>query len=121
VLDASALLALVFNEPGADRVRSCVDGARVSAINHSEALARMLSRGSALEESRRHLARLPIEIMAFDAAQATLCASLHARTPGLSFGDRACLALALTLGLPVLTGDRLWKELDIGAAVETFR
>jgi len=43
------------------------------------------------------------------------------RTRGLSICDRACLALAKRLGLPVVTADREWVSLDLGVVVTLIR
>jgi PIN domain nuclease of toxin-antitoxin system len=65
----------------------------------------------------------PIEWIAFDAQQSALVADLLLRTRhlGLSLGDRACLALASTLGAPALTADEAWTKLDLGVEVQLVR
>ena len=68
-----------------------------------------------------NLFRLTVE--PFDHARAVDAGVLVAkiRHRDLSLGDRACLALALELGMPVLTGDRAWRDLDIGVDIRIFR
>jgi len=123
VLDASAVLTLVLQERGADRVLRSLEGAVLSAVNYSEVIARMLAKGSPLEDCHRHLARLTLNILPFDAEHASLCAALRPKTLafGLSLADRSCLALALSLGLPVLTADKEWSRVNVGVKVEVIR
>jgi ribonuclease VapC len=111
VLDASAVLALLGDEPGADRVAAAVvGGAAVGAVNLAEVLTKLSDFGMPLSEAVDVLDGLGLQVVAFDAgaahATAALCASTRAR--GLSLGDRAALALAATLGVPVLTTDVAW-------------
>jgi PIN domain nuclease of toxin-antitoxin system len=113
VLDASAVLALLKAEPGADRVRSVLSGATVGRVNFSEVVAHYVRDGVAAEDARRLVETLSLDVVAFDTDQAVLAGALIAVSAkaGLSFGDRACLALAQGLGLPVLTADRPWRRL----------
>ncbi len=43
------------------------------------------------------------------------------RAHGLSLGDRACLALARSAGLPVLTADREWRGVGLDMEIELIR
>ncbi len=123
VLDASALLAVLRAQPGAERVEPRLEGAGIGAVNLSEVVAKLDQDG--VPELEIHLAieRLDLDIHAFDAAQAYTAGMLRQRTRtlGLSFGDRACLSLALRLGAVALTADRSWARLDIGVAIEVIR
>lgn len=123
VLDASAVLALLKKEPGAEVVRGRLAGSLLSAVNLSEVIAKHLDWGARLEEVTRALAPLPFHVRPFDADQASLSASLRPATRGanFSFADRACLALGLSAGLPVLTADAKWANLDLGVTVELIR
>lgn len=123
VLDASALFAFLFNEPGAAAVASRMPDGFLSATNYAEVLTRAVDRGRPLDDAIAQVARLQLTVVPFDAVQAATAASLRTktRTHGLSLGDRACLALALTHNLPALTGDKAWTELDIGVKVELIR
>jgi PIN domain nuclease of toxin-antitoxin system len=98
-------------------------GASVSAINLSEVLTRMLDIGMPESETAAAVAKLNFRIVAFDEPQAHAAARLRAATrhAGLSLADRACLALGLTLGKPVVTADRVWGDLDIGVEVILIR
>lgn len=111
VLDASAVIALMLDEPGADKVAAFLPGALVSAVNVAEVVAKFVGRDmtsgatvyGAFDE-------LGIEIVPFDGDQALVCGSLRwaTRDAGLSLGDRACIALGKARGLPVVTADRAW-------------
>ena len=123
VLDSSAILALVFDEPGAAAVEARRVGAAVSAITLSECLSKMIDKGFDRDTAIGGLHVLGLRSVAFQGAQAWETGVLRARyrRSGLSFADCACLALAAETGLPALTGDRLWAELDHGVPVEAFR
>jgi ribonuclease VapC len=123
ILDASALLAFLFDESGADVVAAFLPHASLSAVNYCETLTKSVERGKPLAESVRLLTRLRLSVVAFDAELAAVTASLRPMTRplGLSLGDRACLALGLTLNLPVVTADREWIRLNIGVSVQCVR
>jgi ribonuclease VapC len=123
VLDASALLAVLRAEPGADRVESRLEGAGIGAVNLSEVVAKLDEDGVPEAEIRRAVGRLELNIHAFDAAQAYAAGVLRrtTRALGLSFGDRACLALAQKLDAIALTADQSWARLKIGVAIEVIR
>lgn len=128
VLDASALLALLNEEPGADEVAEAVAGGRcrMSAVNWSEVLAR-IPRMKDAERDRLDplLGSLPqlVAVVAFDEADAERAAALRPLTErqGLSLGDRACLALAVRSGLRVLTADRAWADVEVGVEIRLRR
>lgn len=124
VLDASALLALLLREAGADRVREVMGGALISTVNLSETFACFIRDGrdtAALDRGLRD--ELAVEVIDFNEADAVETARLVAatRARGLSFGDRACLALAHRLGLPAMTADRAWRDVDCGVEVVCIR
>ncbi len=123
VVDASALLAVVYGEAGADVVDPALHDAAMSSINLSEVVAKLASDDIPGEEIRRLLAPYELIIVPFDEGQAYEAGLLRSSTSraGLSLGDRACLALGRSLGLPVLTGDRAWGSLDLGVDVRVFR
>ena len=121
MLDASALLAWILDEPGADRVdRSLAAGeAVIGAVNFAEVLER--SRDAQRTEAR--ILALDVTVEPFDLADARTTAELrpHTRHAGLSLADRSCLALARRLGLPALTADHAWATLDVGVTIELIR
>ena len=100
VLDASALLALLCDEPGAETVADEAERAAISAVNWSEVCHRHLARGISLEGLRDDAEAVGLRIVPFGADDAAQSAGLWptTRDRGLSLGDRACLALALRLG-----------------------
>lgn len=123
VVDASAILALLHDEPGSHEVESNLDRASLSAVNLAEVLQKSLERGVAPEGLRRDLESLGISIVPFTAEDAVASAELRhdTRHLGLSLGDRACLALALRLSSTVLTADRVWGQLQVGVEVNVIR
>jgi PIN domain nuclease of toxin-antitoxin system len=129
VLDASALLALLKGEPGAERVAEALEqGAYLSAVNLAEVLSKLADWGEDPAEAQARMAQVgllgaAVEVLPFTGEDALEVARLRAltRAYGLSFGDRACLALARRLGLPALTAERAWAELGLGIPVEIIR
>lgn len=122
ILDASALLALLRDEPGADDVAGIIDRARMSAVNHAEIVSHYAKLGIARADIEAMLAPLPIDIVPADTALATEAGMLRPLTidAGLSLGDRFCLALARQEGLPVWTADRSWKSIAEAICVEVL-
>ena len=118
VLDASALLALLQDEPGAERVEDALArGAVMSAVNWAETLSRLAEFGVTPESAAGRLhagasGEAALAVAPFDAVQARDVARFRQPTRHLklSLGDRACLALGRAAGLPVLTTDRAWRE-----------
>jgi PIN domain nuclease of toxin-antitoxin system len=123
VLDASALLATLFQEDGSDAVETVLPGARISAVNFSEVVAKLSDHGLANDGILRDLAELDIVVCDVDRKQAETAGLLRrsTRMAGLSLGDRACLALAATLGAIAVTADRAWANLDLDVAIQVVR
>jgi ribonuclease VapC len=128
VLDASALLAFIHDEPGADVVENALlKGASISAANLAEVVSKLADSGDdptdVIEGLRRRGTLTALEIMPLTVEDALAIANLQRRTraQGLSLGDRACLGLARRLGLPALTADRSWLGLRLAIKVETIR
>lgn len=122
-LDASALLCLLFEEPGADRVEAAMGRARISTANLAEVIAKLVDRGADCDAIVADLAELDLQVVPLDRAQAEAAGLLRAatRAVGLSLGDRCCLALARALDAVALTTDRAWSRLNAGVAVEVVR
>jgi PIN domain nuclease of toxin-antitoxin system len=123
VLDASAILALLNAEPGSRVVEESLSEAAVSAVNLSEVIAKLSERGMPEAAIRIALQGLGLEVHPFDAVAAHSAGMLRSATRGLglSMGDRACLALGISLSAAVLTADRTWKKLKVGARVRVIR
>jgi ribonuclease VapC len=126
VLDASAVLALIFEEPGQQRVLDAIlDGAEMTTANFAEVATRYMLRGASaadLSELRNGLAVMLVPIDEDLAVRAALMAPTT-RTVGLSLGDRLCLALAQRTGQVVLTADRAWEGVAaaVGVVAEVIR
>lgn len=95
----------------------------MSSVNWSEVVQKALLRGADIRGMREDLIDLGLTVEHFTVWQAELAGRLAPQTRplGLSLGDRACLALALDLGFPVLTGDRIWAELKIELDIRVIR
>lgn len=125
VLDASALLALLLDEPGGEPVAQVLVGARMCTVNLAEVTSHFVHNGMPPLQVDAMLRPLPLDFVAADADLARAAGHLRAATAeaGLSLGDRFCLALALREGLPALTADRQWAAIagTIGAQVVLIR
>lgn len=124
VLDASALLALLNREPGWEMVLEALQhDAYVSAVNWAEVVGKLSEAGMPENEVREVLESLPVQLVSVTSDLAFRIGFLRPRTRtlGLSLGDRACLALAESLGVPALTADRAWASLQIGVKTELIR
>lgn len=123
VLDASALLAVLLGEPGAERVEAALPGAVISAVNLSEVAGKLMEKGAPAEAVKAAIAAVGLEVIAFDEEQAMAAADLRVRTRalGLSLGDRACIALGEMRGASVVTCDRVWSELESPAEIVVAR
>jgi ribonuclease VapC len=123
VLDASALLALVFGEPGADVVLAAGADLCCSAVNLSETLAKLSDRGIDPKVAESQLDRLVRSVVPFDLEMAKAAARLRqvTRFTNTSFADRACIATGMALDLPILTADAAWIELGLDADIRLIR
>jgi PIN domain nuclease of toxin-antitoxin system len=122
VLDASAVLAMMLDEPGGDRVAALLPSARISVANLAE-VAQRLSVGWSDDLVLSTLSSLPCKMVDLNERMALRAGLLRAptRARGLSLGDRTCLALAEQEGLPTVTADRAWASLDLGVEVVLIR
>jgi PIN domain nuclease of toxin-antitoxin system len=123
VLDASALLCLLRDEPGADKVANVLASSVMSAVNLSEVIAKLADVGMEPGTIDAVIGPLRLQVVPFDAAAAMAAGLLRpvTRGLGLSFGDRACLALASAASAQAVTTDRMWSKLEIGVEVVTVR
>lgn len=123
VLDASALLAYLQDEPGGEQVREVLAHSVMSTVNWAEVIGKARDDGVDTRGLREDLASLGLALQPFSADQAEIAGRLKERTRrfGLSLGDRACLALGSDRGETVYTVDRAWLQLALGVDVETIR
>ena len=123
VLDASALLCLLNDEPGADRVLDVLNRCVIGATNLGEVVSKLRERGLSLDEVREALGGLHLDVRPLSAAQAMTIGDLRPTTKslGLSLGDRACLALALDLQAEMFTTDADLASADVGISITNVR
>lgn len=113
LLDASALLAALFSEPGAARVTELLERSALSAVNYTEVVSRQIRRGASPEMAVEIVESLNLPVIPWDESLARAAADLSplAWTHHLALGDRACLATARLNGLTAVTADREWRRL----------
>lgn len=124
VLDASAILALLSGEEGAEKLTlDLLKNSVSSTVSLAEVQGKLVSRGIEPEVAWQAATCALRAAVPFTDEHAKVAGSLITRTKsaGLSLGDRACLALAISLGAPVYTADRSWKDLKIGVRVHSIR
>ena len=124
VLDASAILAILNQEPGAEKLTLAVlSGAVSSTVNLAEVQTRLVSKGGVPDEAWEDALSTVREAIPFSEEQAKIAGGLVSQTRalGLSLGDRACLALGIQLGAPVYTTDQAWKKLKLGISIHLLR
>lgn len=123
VLDASALLAMLNEEPGQHVVEEVIGDCSIGAPNYSEVIGKLIDAGVPEDDARHTVELLNIEIVSFDANLAFHAASLRPATRrlGLSLGDRCCLALGRARKATVLTSERSWSKLKIGVKIRLIR
>lgn len=129
VLDASALLAALEGEPGAERVQAAIAGGAVMhAVNFAEVLSKLAERGLDPEAVERDLTERGVlhHTLHLDPGVGTDAADVARLRPltrahGLSLGDRYCLTLARRLGRPALTADRAWRAVQVGVEIHVLR
>jgi ribonuclease VapC len=123
VLDASAVIAVLNSEPGAEVVLSAIAGALISAVNYSEVLKKAIEHCQAIDPIPALLHSYSVEIVAFDEAMVAASAELFPATKahGMSFADRACLALGIQRKLMVLTSERKMRISTLPIKVKLIR
>ncbi|MFM2410845.1 MAG: hypothetical protein RL481_1673 [Pseudomonadota bacterium] len=112
ILDSSAVLALLLNEPGAEIVADLFEDAVICSINLSEVAHGLVRNGNNEVQSRALIAKLDLDVIEADTEMALDAGFLRAKTDnfGLSIGDRFCFALGRRLGAEIITADRMWQN-----------
>ena len=116
VFDSSAVLAFLYDEAGGDKVRPDLPDGIISAVNAAEVLAVLVRNGVPLDDASLALQKTRLKVEAFSLAGAARTAALvppQFRSLSLSLGDRACMATALLMQLPVVTAEREWAGLKV--------
>lgn len=123
VLDASALLAFVNREPGAERVTAVLGEAAISTVNFSEVVTKLALRNRSPQRILDELTEFELEVVDFSRALAEDAGLLATATrgQGLSLGDRACLALARRENAVALTADNAWRQVQVGIEIQFIR
>ena len=124
VLDASALLAYLQGEAGADLVRTVLGQAVISTVNWAEVVQKAGATAEEIEALRADIKLLGLAILPFTTVQAEIAGGLRRSTAalGLSLGDRACLALGIDTESTVYTADRVWRQVVLDdVEIETIR
>jgi PIN domain nuclease of toxin-antitoxin system len=122
VVDTSVVLAVARSEQSAAQAQSMARGGLLGMANFVEAVTRGEELGYARDNTLALISRLRLQLAPVDRATADQALPLwKLRKQNLSLGDRLCIGLARARGLPVLTGDRRWKDLDLGVSIALFR
>lgn len=123
VLDASALLAYLKDEPGSVAVDGLLPESALSSVNWAEVVQKSIAAGVEVDGMLDDLQALGLRVEPFMPEDGEMTGKLweQTRPSGLSLGGRACLSLGLRLGVPVLTCDRTWASLNLSIAVQVIR
>lgn len=120
ILDASAVLALLQGEPGADEVSKIIADSLISVANEAEVIGRLISLGQSPAQALEAVDSLPYTVVDLERATSRRAGSWwgETRPQGLSLADRCCLALAERMKLPALTADRIWAKITLNVEVK---
>lgn len=126
VVDSSALMAILWDEPGAENLppeEELRERALMSTVNMCEVHGKLVLDGINPDEAWDGILGMIHKSIELNEEQAKLAGNLclQTRKLGLSLGDRACVALALTLNAPIYTADRQWSKLKLGIPIHVIR
>ena len=124
VLDASALAAFLLRERGYEMVRPIVHRSASSSVNLGELLVVLGRRGEDAAAVLGAIQERGIQPRPYTVDHALRAAEIDSRVErkgALSFGDRACLALAQELNVPAFTADSIWERLRLPIEIRQIR
>jgi ribonuclease VapC len=124
VLDASAVLAIVFQERGAERLTvDILQKAVIGTVNLAEVQSKLIKKGFKPDEAWEDALSLVTAAEPFTSEHARIAGDLITTTEGhgLSLGDRSCLALAIALKAPVYTTEQAWRKLKVTVPIHVIR
>lgn len=123
LLDASTILAVILGEAGMETAMSLLNGASISTVNQSEVIRKLVDQGMSIGDAQSEFDRFQLACIDFDQLQSVEAARLRPLTRhiGMSFADRACLALAGINGWAVYTADRRWAEFKTDIDIRLIR
>jgi ribonuclease VapC len=122
VLDSTAILAVLHQEPGSDKAIARFPDSIVSSVNAAEVLTKLTEKSNDIDRAVEAFELLQLTIVDFDYVHAAKTAELRPLTKnlGLSLGDRSCLALAMLSDATAVTADKTWKKIKF-CPVEAIR
>jgi PIN domain nuclease of toxin-antitoxin system len=124
VLDASAILAILFQERGREKLTAeILKDAVISTVNLAEVQSKLIKKGYPPEEAWEDALSLVNLAEPYTSKHARIAGDLITTTEkhGLSLGDRSCLALAIALKAPVYTTEQSWRNLKLGVPIHVIR
>ncbi|WEX07693.1 type II toxin-antitoxin system VapC family toxin [Chelativorans sp. AA-79] len=123
VIDTSAILAIIFGEPGLEKAARLARGGIISSVTLAEIVSKCAERSVPVQIALDYVRHSNVEVAGFSQDLAILAGQLYAKAPKgrLSLGDRACIATAVRLGGIAVTADRIWADLDIDCKIELIR
>jgi PIN domain nuclease of toxin-antitoxin system len=123
VVDTSAVIASIQEEPGGEALLDDSVEWILSSVSFAEVIGVLMRKGFSRREACETMDAFDARIVEFDRALAEEAGAMimHTRSFGLSLGDRACLALAAREKLPALTADRAWQGVQVGVQIQFIR
>lgn len=123
LLDSSTVLAFIRGEPHQLDEDLVLAGAGICSVNLAEVIGVLLAKGVPDERITSAIGRLGMKVVPLDSDAALLAGRLIpvARPLGIGLGDCACIAVGMTLQVPIYTGDRDWLKLHIDADIKLIR
>lgn len=116
IIDTSAIIAFFYKEPGWEVAAEYIPNSMLSTVNLAEAIKILITcENLGKNPVIDYIKKAVDQIIPFDEEQANIAGELYLLTKkyGLSLGDRACIATSITTGYPIITADKIWKELKL--------